>query len=60
VARQLTFSEEERARLATACKALGTTFEELVHWATLQALDELESYGRDAKALHDFYERGQQ
>ena len=41
--RRLTFSAEERKRLAFACQALGTTFEEFVHEATLQALDEFEA-----------------
>jgi hypothetical protein len=55
MARQLTFSEEERARLVTACRALSTTFEELVHWATLHALDELEGLAQDYDAIKAFY-----
>jgi hypothetical protein len=40
--RRLTFTREERARLADICKVLGVTFEEFVHTATLHALDEIE------------------
>jgi hypothetical protein len=57
--RKVTFSAEERKRLAEVCRALGTTFGELVHWATLHALDELEGYARDSTAIRDFYERNQ-
>jgi hypothetical protein len=56
VARQLTFSEEERGRLAVCCKALGTSFEEFAHFATMQAVDEVEGYGRDIRAMKDYYE----
>jgi hypothetical protein len=42
LARKITFSAEERARLAKVCVALGTRFEEFVHDATMQALDEME------------------
>jgi glycerol-3-phosphate cytidylyltransferase-like family protein len=41
--RQVIFDEDERARLATACKVLGITFEEFAHRATMQALDEFEA-----------------
>lgn len=40
--RTLTFTKGERARLADQCKALGITFEEFVHQATMQACDEME------------------
>ena len=40
-------------------RALGTTFAELVHWATLHALDELEGYARDSAEIRAFYERNQ-
>jgi hypothetical protein len=40
--RAVIFTKDERARLADVCKAIGTTFEELVHVATMHALDELE------------------
>ena len=39
----VTFSAEERQRLAKACQVLGVKFHEFVHFATLQALDEVES-----------------
>jgi len=54
--RTLTFTREERARLAEVCKVLGTTFQEFVKQATLHALDEMEGYARDAKALNDYYQ----
>lgn len=53
--RTVTFSAEERARLAEICKALGTTFGEFVHFATMRAVDECEGYGRDAGLVRAFY-----
>ncbi len=44
--RRLTFSIDERRRLAEVCQALGTTFEEFVYHATMQALDEMEGAAR--------------
>ena len=58
MSRQLTFSVEERRRLAAVCKALGTTFEEFCHFATMQAVDECEGHGRDLNAIKAFYEGG--
>ena len=54
--RDLTFSAEERARLADVCKALGTTFAEVAHFATMRAVDECEGYARDAGLIRAFYE----
>jgi hypothetical protein len=56
VARQLTFSEEERARLAKICQILGTTFEQFCHFSVLQAMDECEAIGRDVEAVKRYYE----
>ncbi len=42
MSRVLTFNADERKRLAFACKTLGITFQEFVHQATIQALDEFE------------------
>ncbi len=46
---ELTFSPEERSRLAKVCQALGTTFEEFVHHATMQAVDEMEGLAHEAR-----------
>ena len=54
--RRLTFTLAERRRLADVCQVLGTTFEEFVHWATMQALDEMEGYARDAALIRAYYE----
>jgi hypothetical protein len=47
--RVVTFTRAERERLAVQCKALGIYFEEFVHDATMQALDEMEGEARDAR-----------
>lgn len=39
---QLTFTRDERERLAAACQILGITFAEFVKWATLHELDQIE------------------
>ena len=39
--RTVTFSAEERKRLAEVCKILGITFAEFVHKAAMQAADEI-------------------
>ena len=57
MARQLTFSEEERARLAVCCKALSTTFEEFAKFAVMQAVSECEGLARDSNAIREYYER---
>jgi hypothetical protein len=44
-------------RLRETCRSLGTSYSEFVHFATLQALDEVEAYGRDAEALRAYYEQ---
>lgn len=46
----VTFTASERARLAEVCKALGTTFAEFVHFATMEAVSEVEGYGAEAAA----------
>lgn len=43
---EVTFTKQERRRLAKACQVLGTTFAEFVHQATMHALDEFEGEGR--------------
>jgi hypothetical protein len=43
--RQLTFTKEERVAIADHCKAMGITFEEFIHTATMQAVDEVNGYG---------------
>lgn len=48
--RQVTFTREERQRIADQCKALGITFEEFVRYGTLQALDEMEGLGRELRS----------
>ena len=53
--RKVTFDAAERARLAVVCQALGTTFGEFVHTATMHALDELEGDGRYTKRIGDIY-----
>jgi hypothetical protein len=54
--RELTFTKEERARLAEVCIALGTTFEEFAHFATMRCIDECEGYANDAALIHAYYE----
>lgn len=44
--RMVTFTKPERARLASMCKVLGITFEELLHDAAIQAVDEFEGQVR--------------
>jgi len=39
--RKVTFSAEERKRLAEVCRILGITFAEFVHRAAMQAADEV-------------------
>lgn len=36
------WTADDRLRLAAVCQALGVTFEEFVHEATMQAVDEVE------------------
>ncbi len=45
--RVITFSADERKRLAFACQTLGIKFPEFVHHATIQALDEFEADVRE-------------
>ena len=51
-----TFTREERERLAPVCIALGTTFGEFVHFATMRAVDELEGYARDSALIRAYYD----
>lgn len=46
---ELVFNPEERRRLAKVCQALGTTFEEFVHHATMQAVDEMEGISQEIR-----------
>ena len=46
----ITFSREERARIAVHCKALGTKFHEFVHDASMQIVDELDGVRRERAA----------
>jgi hypothetical protein len=55
--RELKFTPAEMTRLRETCRSLGTSYSEFVHFATLQALDEVEAYGRDAEALRAYYEQ---
>jgi hypothetical protein len=43
VEREVAFDRDERERMRVVCCALGTTFEEFVRFAVLQALDECEA-----------------
>jgi hypothetical protein len=43
----VTFSPEERRRLATHCQAINITFPEYIHHATLQTMDEMEAMSRE-------------
>ena len=54
--RTFRFDEEERDHFAGVCKALGTTFEEFAKFAVMQAIDEVEGYGRDIRAMKNYYE----
>jgi hypothetical protein len=54
--KKVTFSAEERKRLANVCVALGTTFQEFCHFATMQAVDECEGLARDQKLISAYYE----
>jgi hypothetical protein len=49
--RTLTFTAEERARLAAHCSAMGVSFEEFVHEATMQACDEMDGVQRSLSLL---------
>jgi Recombination endonuclease VII len=53
--RDLHFDAAEMERLTNVCRALGTSRPEFVKWAVLQALDEVEGYGRDAAVVRAFY-----
>ena len=55
--RQLTFTKDERAKIADHCKALGITFEEFIHTATMQAVDEVNGYGRNIGSIRRLCDR---
>jgi hypothetical protein len=44
---RITFSVDERERLAKICQALNTTFAEFVHYASMQSVDEMEGLSRE-------------
>ncbi len=54
--RTLTFTKEERARLAEVCVALSITFEEFAHFATMRAVEECDGYARDANLVKAYYD----
>lgn len=45
---QLEFTRAEMARIRTVCQALGTSYAEFIHFATMQAVTEVEGYAREA------------
>jgi hypothetical protein len=49
--RTLTFTKEERARLAVHCSAMGVYFEDFVHEAAMQACDEMDGIQRRLSLL---------
>jgi hypothetical protein len=49
--RLITFTKEERERIAPHCKALGITFAEFVHDATMHMVDEMDGLQRRLKWL---------
>ena len=55
--RELKFTPAEMTRLRAVCAALGTSYIELLHFAAMQAVDELEGYASDAEALRAYYEQ---
>ena len=55
--RELKFTPAEMTRLRETCRSLGTSYSEFVKFATLQALDEVDGYARDAEALRAYYEQ---
>ena len=45
--RILTFTKAERKRIADHCLAIGISFEEFIHQATMQACDEMDGVQRE-------------
>ena len=56
--RRISFTPEQMKRLREVCRALGTSYVQFVEFAVMQAVDEVEGYGRDQEAINDYYQRG--
>jgi hypothetical protein len=50
------FSEDDRKRLMPVCRALGTSFADFIHFATMQAVDECEGLAREQDAIRQYYQ----
>lgn len=51
------FTKKERERLRRCTEALRTSYIDFIHFATMQAIDEMEGYAEQARQINEHYGR---
>ena len=49
------FTAADRKRLHAVCRALGTSYADFMHFATMQSVTECEGYAQDQELINRYY-----